>query len=140
MKANVDNQGDARVYPANYVQCLVGGTCQKVKSVTLNDLLPFVPEKECILKLDIQGFEHRAFVQSELLLNSVSIPSIFMEWAMMREHYISQGHKSEDKTMIYNMIQLLVHRGYAVTSLVSGKQLNVNFWHGWPEDVLWTRM
>ena len=136
IKANIDNQGDARTYPKNYDQCL-GDSCQKVQTIHLNDLLPFIHSKECIMKLDIQGYEHRAFVHAELLLDKVSVPYIFMEWSMMRDFYITDGHQSEDKVLVNIMIDLLVKKGYTVYSLVSGKKLNEKYWHGWAEDVLW---
>ena len=55
----------------------------------------------------------------------------------MREFYITEAHRSVDKTLVNSMIDLLVRRGYSVYSLVSGRKLNVKFWHGWAEDVLW---
>ena len=103
----------------------------------MNDLLPFIHSKECILKLDIQGYEHRAFVHAELLLDKISVPYIFMEWSMMREFYITEAYQSEDKVLVNIMIDLLIRKGYTVYSLVSGKKLNEKYWHGWAEDVLW---
>ena len=136
IKANVDNQGDARIYPMSYDLCM-GQSCQGVKAIHMNDLIPYIQSKECILKLDIQGFEHRAFVHAQLLLGKISIPYIFMEWSMMRDYYITETHESEDKALVNNMISLLVDNGYFVFSLVSGRKLNVKYWHGWAEDVLW---
>ncbi len=136
MKANVDNQGDARVHPIWFDQC-DDVTCQRINTIHINDLIPHIKAKECILKLDIQGFEHKAFAKADLFLQKVSVPYIFMEWSMMREFYVTDVHESEDKTLVENMIELLTDNDYTVYSLVSGKKLNTAYWHGWPEDVLW---
>ena len=136
MKANIDNQGDARPCHRFHEDCKQD-SCQKVNTIYMNDLIPYIESPECILKLDIQGYEHRAFVHAELLLDKISMPYIFMEWSMMREFYITDGHQSEDKTLVQDMISLLVKKNYTVYSLVSGKKLNVDYWHGWAEDVLW---
>ncbi len=138
MKANVDNQGDARVYPESFEQCL-GGSCQPAKSIHLNDIVPYVPGNVCVVKLDIQGHEHRAFTHAQKLLDTVRVPYIFMEWSILREYYVTAAHQSEDKTLVNQMVAMLTGRGYEVHSLVSGKRLDIRYWHGWPEDVLWTR-
>ena len=136
IKANVDNQGDARPYHRFHEDCKQD-SCQKVNTIYMNDLVPYIESQECILKLDIQGYEHKAFVHAELLLDKISVPYIFMEWSMMRDFYITDGHQSEDKTLVQDMISLLVKKNYTVYSLVSGKKLNVDYWYGWAEDVLW---
>ena len=139
MKANIDNQGDARVYHQFHEDCQLAASCQKVKAVHMNDLIPYIDSHQCVLKLDIQGYEHRAFVHADLLFDKISIPYIFMEWAIMREFYITETKQSEDKTLVKDMIGLLVGRDYSVYSLVSGRKLDPDFWHGWPEDVLWVQ-
>ena len=139
IKANIDNQGDARVYDQFHEDCQVVDSCQKVKTIYMNDLIPYINSQECLLKLDIQGYEHRAFVHTNLLLNKISIPYIFIEWAIMREFYITANHESEDKTLVDDMISLLVERGHSVYSLVSGRKLDPQYWYGWPEDVLWVQ-
>ena len=39
--------------------------------------------------------------------------------------------------LVQDMISLLVKKNYTVYSLVPVKKLNVDYWHGWAEDVLW---
>ena len=136
MKANFDNQANARPYHRFHEDCNQD-SCQRVNTIYMNDLMPFFGSQECILKLDIKGYEHRAFAHAELLLDKISVPYIFMDWTKMREFYITERHQSKDKTLVQDMISLLVKKHFTVYSFVSGKKLNVDYWHGWPEDVLW---
>ena len=135
------NPGDTRIIQ-HYTrdigyQCSRVG-CEAVKTILMNDILPFVKFKKAIIKIDIQGFEHLAFQHAEKLFDAVYIPYILMEWGIINHHYISASHISEDKTKVIRMIDFLIKRGYVVRSQPEGKPLNIGKgWGVWTMDVLW---
>ncbi len=138
IKADPDAQSGAKIHEGLVGACATD-SCQKVKAIHLNDIVPYVPSGQCILKLHIQGLEHRAFTHAQVLLKNVDIVYIFMEWSVLREFYVTESHQSEDKLLVTGMIEVLLENGYAVYSLVSGRELNADYWHGWPEDVVWVK-
>ena len=110
-----------------------------ISTVLLDDLLEVIPFKTAIMKIDIQAHEHKAFAHAEKLLDTVSIPYIFMEFQEMKTLYISSNHISKDKRMIANMIAMLQRRGYKPRSGIRSRVLNPNTWQYWPNDMVWVR-
>ena len=85
------------------------------------------------MKMDIQGYEHRAFLHAEELFSKVYISHIFLEWAEMKKYYES----SPDKTMVLNMISMLQRRGFSPWT-VKGTKLDINHYNKWPGDMIWS--
>ncbi len=50
-------------------------------------LAAVAPFRKAVMKMDIEGHEHRAFVHATRLLQRVYVPAIFMEWMKVREYY-----------------------------------------------------
>ena len=80
------------------------------------------------MKMDIQGFEHKAFTKAEELFNKVHITHISLEWAEMKHYYGNSLGGSLDKTMVLNMISMLQKRGFSPWT-VKGVKLDVNQWN-----------
>ena len=89
------------------------------------------------MKMDIQGFEHKAFTKAEELFNKVNITHIFLEWAEMKHYYGNSLRGSHDKTMVLNMISMLQKRGFSPWT-VKGAKLDVNQGNKWPGDMIWS--
>ena len=89
------------------------------------------------MKMDIQGFEHRAFIKAEELFNKVNTTHIFLEWAEMKHYYGNSLTGSLDKTMVLNMISMLQKRGFSPWT-VKGAKLDVDQWNKWPGDMIWS--
>ncbi len=140
LHTSFDNQGDHRL-SVRYSSC--HGACPPaVDTILLDDLLEVVNFTSAILKLDIQGYEHRAFQHASSLLSSVTVQTIFMEWLVMRSFFGSRNHTSTDKTLVIQMIRTLFghdFRPYCLTS-DGGKPLEPSMWHRWPLDVVWHRL
>ena len=130
------NQGNTRVVDGEPCTSNCG---HNISTVLLDDLLEVIPFKTAIMKIDIQAHEHKAFAHAEKLLDSVSIPFIFMEFQEMKTLYISSNHISKDKIMIANMIAMLQRRGYKPRSGIRSSVLNTNTWQYWPNDMVWVR-
>ena len=84
------------------------------------------------MKMDIQGYEHKAFAKAEELFNKVYISYIFIEWAEMKRYY-----GSAEKPLVLNMINMLQKRGFSPWT-VKGEKLDINQWNKWPGDMIWS--
>ena len=131
-----DNQGDTRVgiSSGEKKSFTEHKDHENVNITTLHCLLPYLNNTSIIVKVDIQGYEHRAFVDIDKVLDSVHIPYIFMEWSLMREYYYKAR---SEKLLVRDMIRTLFHRGYKPHSLFRRKTFLEKYWFGWPDDVLW---
>ena len=56
-------------------------------SIMLSDIIPYVNFTRAYMKIDIEGFEHRALVRLPDLLRMVEIPIIQMEWRLLQRNY-----------------------------------------------------
>ena len=43
--------------------------------------------QKAVMKIDIEGHEHKAFAHAMRLLKEIYVPFIFMEWMKLREYY-----------------------------------------------------
>jgi len=103
----------------------------------MDDLLEVTNFKRAIIKIDIEGHEHRAFAQSAKLFQDVRILYIFMEWIKLRGYYGSEADDSEDKRLVFGLIETLTGRGYTACGLVLLNPLDPVYWYGWPDDIVW---
>uniref|UniRef100_A0A914WSZ4 Methyltransferase FkbM domain-containing protein n=1 Tax=Plectus sambesii TaxID=2011161 RepID=A0A914WSZ4_9BILA len=106
------------------------------RGVKLDDLLPFLPpEREIVLKIDIEG--HECYVmnkeQATALFSSRKIPCIAMEF--------TPKAMNVDQKCIQDMISLLTSFGYvpyfAVGKLAAQKVEVANMYNTVSEDILW---
>lgn len=115
-----------------------------VRSISVIQLaLLFVSKKvtnfdAAVMKIDIEGYEHRAFVHSARLLSEVYVPYIFMEWTRMRDLHGSDADDSEDKGLVRLMVKrLTVDLNYTAYGANDLRPLNARHWDRWPHDVVW---
>ena len=101
---------------------------QYVNAITMDDLIEVIHFKKAIIKMDIEGSEHKAIAKCEKLLKHVYIPYIFMEVAIQLR---IPG--------ALDQISLILERNdYKAFDL--NKQLILNRepkYSGWPSDVIW---
>jgi hypothetical protein len=60
-----------------------------------------------------------------------------MEWIKLRAHYGAEVDDTPDKRRVQRLVDWFTNRGYVAYSLVLIQQLNVDYWYGWPEDIIW---
>ena len=134
-----DNQGDTRLERG--VKPCIGSCPDTVSFIKMNDLLPFLSTNRAVIKIDIQGYEHYAFLQSLKLLNSLLIPCIYMEWMEMRKHYIPSTH-THDSDLVWNLLQTLQSHKFIPYTLDTegGQSLNIHEWPDWPDNIVWRRL
>ena len=135
-----ENKGDVRVHP-DTMPCR--GSCPSVvRIIYLDDILSALTFDRAVLKLDIQGDEHKAMSHAEKLLSQVYIPVIFMEWGLMATYYLPGVETSSDEFMVEDMIRILFKHDYRPYQLSSdgGKPLDIAVWNKWPHDIIWRKL
>jgi len=95
--------------------------------------------KAALMKMDVEGFEHRAFGQAGQLLDDVRVTYVFMEWVRMRALYGAQVDDTPDKRRVQRMIDTLSSRQYLPYGVTNAPQrvLDLRTWYSWPDDVVW---
>ena len=91
------------------------------------------------MKIDIEGYEHRAFCHAEQLLSDVRVSYIFMEWIRMRQLYGAEVDDTPDRRLVHRMIDTLTSRQYLPYSITNApmRTLDLRMWYAWPDDVVW---
>ena len=97
-----------------------------VQAILMDDLLSVVNFPKAIIKMDIEGSEHRAIGQCERLLKTIYVPFIFMEWVFHR-----QG-KSQQL-----ILSVMSRNGYSAFKINNKAPLNISRANAWPGDILW---
>ena len=109
-----------------------------IKSITMNDLLPFCKFKMAVLKMDIEGSESRAFSEAERLFDNIDIPYVQMEWVQIKKNVVDNT-KSGDRDSIKRMMSFLVQRGYVPSTGSRQHVLNLTEYRDWPGDMTWSK-
>ena len=126
------NQGGIQVQDGhskcNQTYCLPQTT-----AVVLDDLLEVVNFEKAMMKIDIEGHEHRAFQHGHQLFRKVYISHIFMEWMKLKEYY----HNPIEKPMVLDLLNFLQEEGYTPFSAETGTTVTPRYWYSWPNDVIW---
>jgi len=91
------------------------------------------------MKIDIEGYEHRAFSDAEELLSDVRVAYIFMEWVKMRQLYGADADHTPDKRLVQKMVDTLASRQYVPYGITNApmRALDLGRWYAWPDDIVW---
>ena len=107
-----------------------------VETITMDDLVDYVPRNaHAVMKIDIEGFEARAFQRASRLFDAVDFCCVFMEWA----------HQTEQRSihrLILDMMEFLYSRGfkaYEHRKLSTANELKRDDWKSWPIDIVWKK-
>ena len=138
LRLDPTNQGGIHVDESNHnYKCYEEDCPPQVKAIYMDDVLEVVNFKSAIIKIDIEGHEHRAFRESSELFDRLYIPCIIMEWIKLREYFGTELTESRDKDMVYDLVEMLLDRGYKAFSMVTGQKLAPSYWYSWPDDIIW---
>ena len=113
----------------------IHGVEELTQTITLNELVPYCSFSKAILKIDIEGFEHRAFARADLLFNELFIPVVIMEWASMNDLFWKPVGDA-DRKLVENMIEFLLNMDYTPVDWDKAV-LHVHVWDMWPRDMMW---
>ncbi|ELT97437.1 hypothetical protein CAPTEDRAFT_221435 [Capitella teleta] len=138
MREYADNQGGVSLTDEFADPWCEGPECPAhTRTIVMDDLLEVMNFDEAIMKIDIEGHEHRAFVKSLRLLSQVKVLFIIMEWIKLREYHGSEVEQSMDKTLVFQLVNFLHNQGYFPYSLVTSVKLKRDYWFAWPDDIVW---
>lgn len=133
-----DNQGGVSLTSQDADRFCTEPDCPPhATTIVMDDLLEVTNFEAAIMKIDIEGHEHRALVRSRRLFRTVDVQFIIMEWIKLREYYDNEAHSSPDKRLVFEMIDYLVEMGYSPRGSLLNNRLDPSFWYGWPDDVFW---
>ena len=109
------------------------------KVITMKDLVPFCKFKQAVLKIDVEGYEYRAFAEAEQLFANIHIPYVYMEWNVIR-HFERRMGSFRDHELFYRMMNFFKQKGYLPQNPDNNAVLNTRKWREWPyTDVLWVK-
>ena len=110
---------------------------ETVTCIVMNDVTPLLPFRSAVMKIDVEGFEHRALSHAEELLERVDICAIYMEWLNMKR-VLRDASRPDDAVLIQNMLQMLSRHSYTPSSL-QHETLDAARALDWPNDVVWRK-
>jgi hypothetical protein len=90
------------------------------------------------MKIDIEGFEHRAFRQAGELFDAVYIPYVIMEWNTIK-HYADKPLEDEDHELLVDMVEFFTQRNYVPRTPTVGKLLKTTDYKTWPFNIAWVK-
>jgi FkbM family methyltransferase len=102
-------------------------------TIELDDLVSILPENfhNAIMKIDIEGYELKAFKKVKKLMNRVQIQVIFMEWLGKNDP------KKFSSLEIFQFLAFMNENSYKPYSINSIKLLDVKEIQNWPTDIVW---
>ena len=108
-----------------------------VRTILFDDMIDYFPKKansqaytKVIIKMDIEGFELKAFENSIEFFRTHEIFAIFMEWDKMKNNPIDQHYKIDN---LINSFRVNSKLKPFTTNLIS---LIETDWKTWPIDVI----
>ena len=134
---NGSNQGDIRLRDG--VNPCVGSCPKTIRYITMGDIVNVLPFSRAVMKIDIQGYEHLAFLHATELLNILFLPCIYMEWTEIKKHHPASASTPKDYNAVLSMLHLLYNSHYVPYTLDNTGAVNLKSydWWEWPDDIVW---
>ncbi|KAL4219865.1 hypothetical protein ACF0H5_020276 [Mactra antiquata] len=107
-----------------------------VSAITLEDLVPIITGPPVFIKIDIEGFEWRAFRGGEIFLKEVNIKYILMEWLSFTDEKFA-GEKANALDVIA-ILKKFEFSPFEVNKELD-KPLNYENYKKWPTNILLVR-
>uniref|UniRef100_A0A914VMJ1 Methyltransferase FkbM domain-containing protein n=1 Tax=Plectus sambesii TaxID=2011161 RepID=A0A914VMJ1_9BILA len=134
MLRNANNIGNTRIVSNEQAGTAPPGLRKTVRGIKLNDLVPFLPHNDIVLKIDIEGHECHVInaEQAQLLFTSKNITCISMEF--------TPKDMKADEACVAKMVDFFTQNKY-VAYYVNGdrgkKVTSTNMYHEVNHDILW---
>lgn len=105
-----------------------------LRTIEIDDLLTVIPEdfKEVIMKIDIEGYEIRAFKKASKLFSKLKINAVFIEWMGKNDPSRFKDYEIEE------FLEFIFSRGYVCRHPSGLNELDRKNWKIWPDDVIFT--
>ena len=125
MKVNRFNQGISRVNSTECESDKVNFCSEVVETITLNDVVKYVPFRYAVVKLDIEGHEWNALSSSQDFFSSIFVTHIIMEWFWLQ--------KTDNGRKVAEYLFSLNYEPYNG----GNKLLNLSQWSSWAPEIYW---
>ena len=127
-KSKVNNQGAMQVGQHGDGDSAPGPQEENtdVQAIYMDDLTKVIRFPKAIMKIDIEGHEHKAIAHCDKLLKKIYIPFIFMEWRF---------HKNTTATQKYDVLAKNNYTAYNARKPTHVLQKETIM--KWPPDVVW---
>lgn len=113
---------------------------ERIQTIFMDDLLEVISFSEAVLKIDIEGSEHKALARAHTLLDRIAIPAIYMEWLNMKRYLSNTARYEHDVSIIFQMLNLMMYHEYKPYSFIESQiELNQSNISIWPNDILWRK-
>ena len=113
-----------------------------VDVILMDDLVTHIDFELAIMKIDVEGFEHRALAHAEKLFSSVDIPVVLMEWEGMQS-YLNESQQEQnsdqDNMLLNRMVDFFIVRYYKPYSW-KNRALQMDQMAQWPRDIVWLKI
>lgn len=103
-----------------------------IETILMDDIIQVLPKdfKDCVMKIDIEGYEGKAFLQASKLFSRVNVLAVFMEWAGK----VNNQFIKEEETV--ELVKFFQSRNYEVKSPRGLSVLSYDDWRSWPGDII----
>ena len=136
LKADRKNKGGSMLVPLELCTSDFNYVCDKrlpIQVLVMDDLLKYIHFKNAIMKIDIEGYEYKAFQAADKLLDAVAVHYIQMEF-----YKYKILDEPDDLKEINTFITYMKNRGYLPIS-DSGEFLVNKPWNTWTNDIGWIK-
>jgi len=126
--SHTKNQGDS--FLINTTECKVTPaglpcyTVSSIKTILLNDLLPFMRLRAALMKVDTQGHEVYIFTNSSAgeFFDRIDVPMVFLEWNIVQNYA---------EKIIRSLLNFFYNRNYVACSTTYTRlATNYRLWSG----------
>ena len=140
LRLKIPNKNKGRSYlTSNHYECVSDDsyTCSHlVPTMVLDELLPYIPFREALLRMDTHGHSMEAIARSKVFFREIHVPLICVSWYYYREKWY-QGAKERQK--VTNLIAAIIQMDYLPCDSQE-TELDVETWRKWPDHVYWISM
>ncbi|KAK7482714.1 hypothetical protein BaRGS_00026012 [Batillaria attramentaria] len=125
-------RADGHSFVVPYEQGNKNGLIQSVvKTIIMDDLIPYVRSRKVFIKIDVGGSEAKALRGADGFFQQVDVVCVLMDWTTLRKH-------SEDRDFVINFFNKYGFVSYAYTRKSNIQFVNVNN-TTWPRNIYWMK-
>jgi FkbM family methyltransferase len=135
VESNVGGQsllGDQNDYSSKFNETDFRNDRYIIETILMDDLVEVLPKdfKKVIMKIDIEGYEVKAFRKASKLFSKLNILVVFMEWMGKNDNKIFT------EVEILELIEFFYSRNYEVRNPSNSQVLERQNWKIWPDDII----
>ena len=108
---------------------------RRIPLVYMDDLVNVIPFNNAVMKIDIEGFEYKAFKKANKLLKKINVFLILMEFVQYIHWWDVPRQKQEIDKFISDMNEMGYTPGIDPVTSLENKP-----WNEWPDNIVWMKV